>query len=547
MTTITTRAGKGSALSFSEADANLNNLNNDKIEADTTDTLTNKTLVVADNTVTTAASGNLVATELNAALAELDGQDTTVQGNLDTHIADTTTHGTTGDIVGTTDIQSVSNKTITASDITVGAGKTLDVSAGTLTLADNQISGDKVDGGTISNFTSTGIDDNATSTTLTIDGSQNVGVGASPSYRLDVSKGASGGAIARFLNASGSGGTPSSTHGEVIIDSGEANFGLQFLGSTTSNQRIMFGDTVSDSAGQIEYDHTANSMKLRTGAGTTALTIDSSQQTIVENRLGVNRTPSYQLDVQADTGTAIGRIYAAEDLSSSDATLRLTTNSLSADSWVQFGDSDDVDAGYLRYRHSVNDLIIATNATPALTIDSSQHLNSLPTYNNTTASAANMYVDSAGQFYRSTSAAKYKTGIEDMDIKLAEKLLDVRPVYYRSTCDSDNPNWSHWGFIAEEVAEIDPRLVHYGYSETKLVETSPAIEAQEAELDEDGNIITEAIEAQEAEYQEVVDTESDLVPEGVAYERFVVPLMALVKKQQARIEALERRLDEAGL
>lgn len=168
MTTIVTRGGKGSALSFSEADANLNNLNNDKIEADTIDTLTNKTIVVADNTVTTAASGNLVATELNAALAELDGQDTTVQGNLDTHIADTTTHGTTGDIVGTTDTQSVSNKTITASDITVGSGKTLDVSAGTLTLANDQISGDSIDGGTISNFTSTGIDDNATSTQQTI-------------------------------------------------------------------------------------------------------------------------------------------------------------------------------------------------------------------------------------------------------------------------------------------------------------------------------------------------------------------------------------------
>jgi hypothetical protein len=33
--------------------------------------------------------------------------------------------------------------------VTVGAGKTLNVSAGTLTLADNQISGDKVEGGTI--------------------------------------------------------------------------------------------------------------------------------------------------------------------------------------------------------------------------------------------------------------------------------------------------------------------------------------------------------------------------------------------------------------
>jgi len=41
-------------------------------------------------------------------------------------------------------------------------------------IADNGLSGDKIDGGTISNFTSTGIDDNATSTAITIDASENV-------------------------------------------------------------------------------------------------------------------------------------------------------------------------------------------------------------------------------------------------------------------------------------------------------------------------------------------------------------------------------------
>ena len=39
--------------------------------------------------------------------------------------------------------------TISTSNITVGIGKTLDVTYGTLTLANDQISGDKVEGGTI--------------------------------------------------------------------------------------------------------------------------------------------------------------------------------------------------------------------------------------------------------------------------------------------------------------------------------------------------------------------------------------------------------------
>ena len=60
------------------------------------------------------------------------------------------------------------HSTISRYDITVGANFALDVSAGTLTLADNQISGDKVEGGTISDFASTGIDDNATATKMTL-------------------------------------------------------------------------------------------------------------------------------------------------------------------------------------------------------------------------------------------------------------------------------------------------------------------------------------------------------------------------------------------
>jgi len=40
--------------------------------------------------------------------------------------------------------------------------------------------------GTIAGFTSTGIDDNATSTAITIDASENVGIGLTPTYKLDV-------------------------------------------------------------------------------------------------------------------------------------------------------------------------------------------------------------------------------------------------------------------------------------------------------------------------------------------------------------------------
>jgi len=103
----------------------------------------------------------------NAYIAAVQADVNTNEADADAAFAnliDGTTAFTAIDVNG----GNIDGATIATSDVTVGSGKTLNVSAGTLTLADNQISGDKVDGGTISNFASTGIDDNATSTKVTI-------------------------------------------------------------------------------------------------------------------------------------------------------------------------------------------------------------------------------------------------------------------------------------------------------------------------------------------------------------------------------------------
>ena len=76
--------------------------------------------------------------------------------NIDSLVADT------ADINGGT----IDGSTIATSDITIGSGKTLDVSSGTLTLADDQISGDKVEGGTIAATTITSL----TATSVDING-----------------------------------------------------------------------------------------------------------------------------------------------------------------------------------------------------------------------------------------------------------------------------------------------------------------------------------------------------------------------------------------
>jgi hypothetical protein len=76
-----------------------------------------------------------------------------VEGGTIAAITITSLTATSADINGGT----IDGSTIATSNVTVGVGKTLDVSAGTLTLADNQISGNKVEGGTIAATTITAL------------------------------------------------------------------------------------------------------------------------------------------------------------------------------------------------------------------------------------------------------------------------------------------------------------------------------------------------------------------------------------------------------
>jgi hypothetical protein len=144
---------------------------------------------------------------------------------------------------------------------------------------------------------------------------------------------------------------------------------------------------------------------------------------------------------------------------------------------------------------------------------------SIGTYNNTTGAGANMHISSGGFFYRSTSSIKYKTDVETLDDDHANIIFRLRPVWYRSTTGNDPAGWSYYGLIAEEVAEVDPRLVHFGASTDC---TCPK--------DDEGNLVGDH------------DVSCLTEPEGVQYDRLVPHLISVVQRQQAQIDALEARL-----
>jgi len=140
----------------------------------------------------------------------------------------------------------------------------------------------------------------------------------------------------------------------------------------------------------------------------------------------------------------------------------------------------------------------------------------------TTASAANAFLDSGdgNRIYRSTSSLRYKKDVENVEQLKADAILELRPVWYRSKAANDRSDWSWYGLIAEEVATVEPRLVHWTY------------------LDEDYE--TEEIDGT---INKTLKPDAELVPDGVQYDRLTVLLLDVVKRQNERIETLEAKVN----
>lgn len=119
----------------------------------------------------------------------------------------------------------------------------------------------------------------------------------------------------------------------------------------------------------------------------------------------------------------------------------------------------------------------------------------------TTGSAANAFINNAAanELLRSTSALRYKRDVEPLDYEIARRVLaGAKPIWFRSKCEADRADWSFYGFAAEDVAELDPRLAFYL---------------------------------------------ADGRPDGVQYDRFTTHLIAGWQQHEAKIAALEAELE----
>lgn len=140
-------------------------------------------------------------------------------------------------------------------------------------------------------------------------------------------------------------------------------------------------------------------------------------------------------------------------------------------------------------------------------------------YNDISASAANAVINNDGSFSREVSTEEWKREIEPMQDSYADAIVQgAVPIYYRSKCERDPQDWGYWGISAEQLATVDPRLVHWGHS-TKEVPQPPGLPPKT-----------------------VPDLDSPLKPVGVQYSRVVPALLNVVKRQGALLAALDARI-----
>jgi hypothetical protein len=254
----------------------------------------------------------------------------------------------------------IDGATIATSDITVGADKTLDVQNGTLTLANNQISGDKVEGGTINattitTLTSTTANVGAINATGLISSSDNFFVGNKTTQALGGAwVSASNGNIELTGDVSGSA-TSTGSFGRLELAAGFASLtaegnisgGLLSTGSfgrlQTEQGNALFGSSVLTLGDHLTTQN--NAVTINAAGGDRTLTLNESltvgdghdgtitfsagsKTLTVENTSVVNQDLSSDADVNFGSVTTTGAVTVGGDLVINGTTTTLATSNL---------------------------------------------------------------------------------------------------------------------------------------------------------------------------------------------------------------------------
>ncbi len=427
----------------------------------------------------------------------------------------------------------------------VDIGTPSDNTVGNAQVADDALSGNKIDGGTISNFTSTGIDDNATSTKITVSDS-NVGLSTqlniernavnAKSYQRDIS-GIVGGmnlTESSFINTGGGGGYTNGAYGFVKTDET----------SRASAYVVYVADNDNYSASTDER-----------------MRIDSA------GNVGIGTAPQSSISVNT-TLLALGNrvsIYEYDD-SSNPAQLNINQNDRGDEKYKVTGF-----ASRYQHRNGVHNFQTAPSGsadaaityTTAMTINSDGHMYTTSgkhsgwggkTGQNHT--QIGMYHNGAGELWLTRGGADTiaRFGYQPTNTAVGSISISSTNTAYNTSSDyrlKENVvpmtgsidrlkalKPSNFNFISEPLKVVDGFLAH----EAGEVVPECASGTKDAMMDEEYEVTPAVMDGETVVTEAVMGTRSVPDYQGIDQSKLVPLLVASLQEAVAKIEALEARV-----
>ena len=402
--------------------------------------------------------------------------------------------------------------------------------------------------GTITGFTSTGIDDNATSTAMTISSGGVVSIGTTSS---------SGGWSVKVAGSD----APlelARTSGDTIERS---HLGMEREGT-------IVGQFKSD-ATNLWLEASAGALIINTGGGTERMRIDSS------GNVGIGNTAMSSLNSEANNlvvGTGSG----------SEGITIYTGSSAGHYGSIFFADGTDSNAekrGQIRYEHNNEIMSFYTNVTERMRIDSAgrviipmvgsnpsvlgalslkvdggtyvgismqksdtDNLGAMRYYNSSGTEVGSIVVTESATSFNTSSDYRLKDNVVEMT-NATDRLKQLQPKRFNFIADADK---TVDGFLAHEVSSVVPEAIS---GEKDATETK-----EKVVVNANGQVIAENIEQADWETGKIADEDGNtqyptdstweatkIVPDyqGIDQSKLVPLLVKTIQELEARITTLE--------
>jgi len=353
-------------------------------------------------------------------------------------------------------------------------------------------------------------------TLMYIAGSGNVGIGtASPASRFQIEGTGTGAWLT--INRTDS--------GTNIVDFTQSGGRLGYVGYVGSDlilNNVTASNTILHTSG-LERMRITSSGNVGIGTGSTSIPVRLSGRIFAINDTSINNQPSIEL---LRNGVSSGEIFVNSDnmvIGSFESNIPLCFRTqnvermrITSGGFVLVNRTSTLNNGWFEVNGDGSRSGVACNQV-------------------STASSAQIYFSNpngiVGSIFSSGSATSYNTSSDyrlKENIKPVENALSIlnqlKPCSFNFIADADE---EVMGFIAHEVQEVIPQAVTGEKDGFRIEE----VEVSPAELDEEGNVITEA----------VIEEKEIPVYQGIDHSKLVPLLVAAIQELKTEIDSLKNQ------